>query len=270
MTRQRSPDALVAASLLAADLAAVVDRERDEIRGFMLRDIRFMFLLFRNWLEHDVREPGHDIDLTQIRRTMDELVARRRVVVMPRRRSRGRLPRQRYALTLAGVLAIADSLVEWTPARTFEEGLFVILFCTAYRSALLRRAEQAGAPVGKAHLARTLEPRRIAATMRRALLRQRADLEQRISEGEQLLEAALAAREAGASDADIVREIETLSPYQMQHVRPLGEMLLSLPPALRRFEISDGIAARRDLIFQPLLEHTIAQLDVLTHVEERI
>src|SRR5436190_3906197 len=165
MARQRLPDALLAASLLAADLAAVVDRDRDAIRGFMLRDIRFMFLLFRNWLEHDVHEPGHDIDLTQIRRAVADLTARRRIVALPRRRTRGRLPRQRYILTLAGVLAIADALVEWTPARTFEEGLFVILFCTAYRSALLRRAEQAGAPVGRTHLAKTLEPRRIAATM---------------------------------------------------------------------------------------------------------
>ncbi|HEY4058231.1 MAG TPA: hypothetical protein VGM39_16575, partial [Kofleriaceae bacterium] len=97
-------DPLLAAALLAADLASTVDREQHEVGGFMLRDVRFFFLLFRNWLEHDVRAPGDDIDLTQVRRTVEQLAARRHIALQraPKRRPRTtRRPRARYVLTLA-------------------------------------------------------------------------------------------------------------------------------------------------------------------------
>src|SRR5689334_1327271 len=104
MARSRQ-STLLAASLIAADLASPA--------GFMLRDVRFFFLLFRNWLEADVRDPEHDIDLTQIRRTCEQLARRRRITLLPRRRRAGRTPRARHTLTLAGIVALTDELVAW-------------------------------------------------------------------------------------------------------------------------------------------------------------
>jgi hypothetical protein len=262
---------LMTASLLTADLTAVVDREKADVRGFMLCDARFFFLLFRNWLEHDLREPDTDIDLTQLKRACERLAARRRLaVVPPAKRRRGRRPRTRYVLTLAGVLALVDDLVAWTPERTFEEGLFVVLFASSYRALVMRRAEQAGAPVARRHVARALDPRVIIATLRRALTKQIADLEERMASGDQLYAAASSLRAAGASDTAIVRELERISPYQLNYMRPLGELLLSLPIDIRRYEMSDGITARRELIFTPLLQLARAQLGVLAKLETKL
>src|SRR5258705_12782961 len=98
MARVGLTGTLLTASLLAADLAAVIDRERADVRGFMLRDARFFFLLFRNWLELDLREPDTDIDLTQVRRACEHLATRRRIVILPARPRGGRRPRTRYRL----------------------------------------------------------------------------------------------------------------------------------------------------------------------------
>src|SRR5262245_3859597 len=103
------PSVLLAA-LLSADLAAVVDRQTTD--GFMLRDVRFYFLLFRNWLELDIREPGRDIDLTQIRRACDRLHAAGWLarIPSPRRRRTVRKPRARHVLTHAGIAGLVEAL----------------------------------------------------------------------------------------------------------------------------------------------------------------
>lgn len=249
---------LLTAALLAADLAASADRP-----GFQQRDVRFFYLLFRNWLEVDVRQPGADIDLTQIRRACEGLGSR--VRALPRRRTAGRLPRTRYQLTLAGVLALVDELVAPSPTRSFEESLFVVLFAASYRAHVIRRVEHA--PVARKQVARALDPRVVIAGLRRELKRQGDDLERRIAEGDQLRDAAARARAAGADDREVAAIMEELSTYQLHYVRPLGDLLLSLPPEIRRHEMAEGITARRELVFRPLLALTRAQQQQLAAIE---
>jgi hypothetical protein len=259
-------DSLLTASLLAADLASTVDR--DVPRGFQQRDVRFFYLLFRNWLEMDVRQPGSDLDLTRVRRALEALARKRRIRTLPapRRHRSARTPRQRYSLTLAGVLALVDELVASAP-RAFEETLFVILFAASYRSLVIRRVEQASAPVAKKRVARALDPKLLLAAARRDLVRQCADLEERISSGDDLRRAAEHARTTGVSDRETVAILERISPYQLHYIRPLGELLLSLPPEIRRYEIGEGITARRELVFAPLLRIARTQLDVIVKLE---
>lgn len=255
---------LLTAALLAADLASTVDRV--EAAGFQQRDVRFFYLLFRNWLEVDVRQPGADIDLTQVRRACEQLASRGRLRAIPRRRARGRLPRERYQLTLAGVTALVDELVAPSPTRSFEESLFVVMFATSYRAHVIRRVDQASAPVARKRVARALDPRVIVTGLRRELRRQIDDLEERITSGEQLRVAAERALTDGTDDRDVARMMERLSTYQLHNVRPLGELLMSLPPDVRRHEMTAGISARRELIFRPLLELTRAQDRVLASI----
>lgn len=258
-------DSLLTAALLAADLAATVDR--DEAKGFQQRDVRFFYLLFRNWLEMDVRHPDFDLDLTRVRRECEKLATRGRLRALRGRRRAGRTPRQRYTLTLAGVVALVDDLVTATPERTFEETLFVILFAASYRALVLRRVDQASAPVARKRIARALDPKQLVTLARRDLARQCADLEQRIAEGDELREAADDAFAAGRTDHEVAGMLERISSYQLHYVRPLGELLLSLPPEVRRYEIGDGITARRDLIFAPQLRLVRTQLELIGNLE---
>jgi hypothetical protein len=137
------------------------------------------------------------------------------------------------------------------------------MFATSYRAHVIRRVDQASAPVARKRVARALDPRVIVTGLRRELRRQLDDLEERITSGEQLRVAAERALADGTTDRDVARMMERLSTYQLHNVRPLGELLMSLPPDVRRHEMTDGITARRELIFRPLLELTRAQDRVL-------
>jgi hypothetical protein len=65
----RAQSTLLTAAILAAHGAA------EGNAGFRPTDVRFFFLLFANWVERDLETPGHDLDLTQVRRALDQLVA---------------------------------------------------------------------------------------------------------------------------------------------------------------------------------------------------
>jgi hypothetical protein len=258
---------LLQAALLGADLAAVVDRPTSDVRGFMLRDVRFYFLLFRNWLELDIREPDRDIDLTQVRRACDRLHTAGWLerIKPPRRRSASsHRTRARHVLSDAGVVGLVDGLLLGGPDRSFDEGLFVILFAASYGAPLVRRV---GREALRKHLLKVLDPHLIIANLRRGLARVRADLEARIEGGNRLLAASRLGREQGLDDAQIARQLEKLDPYQLQHVRPLRELLLSFPLEVRRYEMNEGIAARSTLIFEPLLLQARAQQQILDKLE---
>ena len=115
----RAQASFVIAAILGAHCALPSDR------GFRPSDVRFFFLLFTNWIEHDLERPGHDIDLTQIRRVLEALVnADHATSAAPRKGER----RKRYILTTTGMVALAEDLFAPDHPRPFEEDLFVTCF----------------------------------------------------------------------------------------------------------------------------------------------
>ncbi|MEQ9325524.1 MAG: hypothetical protein RIF41_40540, partial [Polyangiaceae bacterium] len=129
--RVASQQIYVSAALLAAHASATTT-------GFGGADVRFFFLLFTNWVEHDVLHPSHDLDLTQVRRVT------KRLVVHGHARSVESGRRPRYELTDAGLEALVTTLVDprpMGPRRSLETSLFVLCFSRLYRDALRRRLQ---------------------------------------------------------------------------------------------------------------------------------
>ena len=145
--------------------------------GFRASDVRFFFLLFTNWIEHDVLRPEQDLDLTQVRRVLGRLAeqgwperasaARRRGGGRPRRRRapprRERAPKsrrrparpppgERHVLTAAGLLGLVESIIEPRGRRPLEESLFVACFAAIYRQAILEPGGRGAREAREAHL----------------------------------------------------------------------------------------------------------------------
>jgi hypothetical protein len=262
----RAQTTFVAAAILAAHCAS------DRAQGFRPSDVRFFFLLFTNWIEHDVLRPGQDLDLTQVSRVLERLAGAGSVARVGARR-RGTPRAARFALTRKGLLALVRALVDTRPSRPFEEVLFVVYFTASYRGAILARVEgdaHALAPSERRRAVGLLDPHRVIEAARRTLILVLADVETRAAEGAVLSGAAHAARAEGALLTEIAGRLERLSPYQMHRVRPFAEMLTSLPEDLLVFEISEGIDLRVKLIFEPLAEQIRRQLAILEQVELRL
>ncbi|WP_257447930.1 hypothetical protein [Archangium lipolyticum] len=257
----------VQAALLAAHGAGA------RTGGFRASDVRFFFLLFTNWVEHDVTRPSQDIDLTQVRRTLERL-CRSRWAEPRDDAARGRKsPRgQRYVLTEEGVVSLAEELADLDRAP-LDETLFVACFAASYLEAVLARV-RGQAPAlstpARRRVARMLDPSRILREARRSTAAVLADLEERVRSSLVFEEAARDALAKEASAEEVARRWESLGSYQLHRVRPLAEVLLGLPDDLRRFELEKGMGVRARLLFEPLAERTRAELALLERLEQQL
>ena len=261
-----------------------------QLGGFRASDVRFFFLLFTNWIEHDVLRPDQDLDLTQVRRVLarlDEQGWLQRTAGSPgkegdkaedaegapakpkaRRSSAGpssrrkAAPGERHQLTSNGLVGLMSSIVEPRGRRPFEESLFVACFVHTYRQPLLDRIEDDGSDARK-RMSELLDPRRVLAEAQRTHRDLLADLENRVAAGKRIFGEAGAARAQGLDDTNIVKRLEQLGPYQLQRVRTVSELMQAMPMDIVRAELEQGITARTELLFEPLAERTRTELATL-------
>lgn len=244
----------VAAALLAAH--GVHDGR------FRPSDVRFFFYLFTNWLEHDLLRPGQDLDLTQVRRTLERLRDARWLDAAEAPEER------RFRLTPEGVVGLTETLTDPRARGAFEERVFVISFGASYRAMLAARLRDS--PGGEAHAAQVeaaLDPLRLLTASRSALATVERDLDARIAAGHAMQSAARDALAQGKTTAETVAHLDATDPYQLQHVRPMRELYAAFPEDLARFELERGIGLRADLLFAPLAAQLRAQRAILDALE---
>lgn len=257
-----SQTVFVQAALLAAHGAGA------ESGGFRAADVRFFFQLFTNWVEHDVTRPSQDLDLTQVRRTLERLRTQAWLEdATPAVRGGKRRPRgQHLRLTAAGLVGLSEALVapRWMP---YEETLFVASFVAAYRGPILARANVSLEGSARRRVGALLDARRVLRQACQATQQVLEDLEQRVRASERLAKRAAQLQARGVPEDEQARQLESLDPYQLQRVRPYSEVLLGLPADLRRFELSEGLTLRARLLFEPLAVRTRAELSLLKRLE---
>jgi hypothetical protein len=263
----RAQAPLIQAALLSAHVASA----RGD--GFVPSDVRFFFLLFTNWIEHDVLRPEQDLELTQVRRVLERLLAERWLEPARPPSTKRASRSKRYALTQAGLVGLVEALVDSRTHRPFEEVLFVLCFASSYRDAIVARVRgepRVLAPAARRRVAELLNPRRVVEGARRTLGQVLADLERRSSEGRKLQEEADRGRRAGLREAQIIERLEAMSPYQLQRVRPLRDLMNSLPEDLVRIELGSAMGLRTSLLFDPLAEQIRAEMAILDRIDERL
>lgn len=236
--------------------------------GFRAVDVRFFFRLFGNWLEYDVLRPSLDIELTQLRRTLETLEKSDHLRRVKARREK------RFLLTASGMLELAEKLVEECTV-SYDEVLFVLLFATSYRGILRARIVASSAKISQAtrrRLGALLDPARFVTRAVRHHERLAADLRGRLDADRGLDEQVqkLLVASAGEMTEQVVGTLVGVGGYQLERVQPLKHLLEILPDDLRRAELTAGIASRRRFLFEPLLVRTEQEIASLKKLASEI
>jgi hypothetical protein len=231
-------------------------------KGFRQRDARFFIELFMNWAE-DLGPSGRTIQNTQLLRYIEELVREG----YARRLSARAAPT--YKLSRIGLLEILTRIVSPSPSISPSHFLFLVCFIRSYKHRIeaLIAAEGHQFPVAlKIELTALLDVDELIRSERKRVKHAIMRIEKRIDDALGTSELARHRLASRVPFEDVVREAEAKYPYELNSMKPLSELILSLVPDQRRWELEEGNTVRAKTIWKPqraMLEEYLRQLQGL-------
>lgn len=236
-------DIFIASSTLAAHASFIEE-------GFRLRDLRFFCELFLNWAE-DLDVSASSLQNTQLARFLADLVKQG----FAKRSQRKQV--QLFKLTRLGLLELLTRMNSSRHASHPSTVLFRLCFIKSYRHRLEALVEREGAHFPhslKLEVAALLDLDAIIdqeiAKVERALQRK----EQRVEDALKISALAKNLNAAKVPFAQIVDDVESRYPYELNTMKPLHELIASIAPDQRRWELEEGTLIRAHTLWGPQRE----------------
>jgi hypothetical protein len=245
-------DIFVGAATLAAHASFVQP-------GFRVRDVAFFLELFLNW-SHDFDPTHNSLQRTQLGRYVEGLVQ----TGYARRTARSGT--KVYRLTRLGLLEILTRLTDTREPLPPAQTLFRICFVQGYKPWLERLVQQEGSafpPAMVLELRAVLDVENLLAAEIRRVERAIDGLERRIHDAERASALSINRLQAGVSLPEVVREVETRYPYELNSMKPLRELIDSIAPDQRAWELQHGNILRARTLWKPqreILREVLRQL----------
>lgn len=218
--------------------------------GFRLRDLRFFTELFLNWAE-DIDAAHPSLQNTQLARFLDELVEEG----FAKRATKKTITS--FRLSRLGLLELLTRITSSKHTSYPSTALFRICFLKSYRPRLEDLVAREGAHFPhslKLELASLLDVEALISEDIKRVERALKRVEKRIDDAVEtsaLTKNRLAARVAFA---DVVQEVEERYPYELNTAKPLGELIASIAPDQRRWELEEGNLIRARTLWEPQRE----------------
>lgn len=227
--------------------------------GFRLRDLRFFTELFLNWTEDgDTSQPS--LQNTQLARYIAQLVAQG----FAKRSSRNGVTT--FRLTRLGLLELLSRITSSSSIPRPSIALFRVCFIKSYKARLEALVAREGAqfPLSvRLELSALLDVDTLIDQEIKRVERALQRIERRI---EDALEASALTKNRLATHmpfSDVVQEVESRFPYELNTTKPLRELIASIAPDQRRWELEEGNALRARTLWEPhraLLRELLNQL----------
>ncbi len=247
--------------------AACVGAHANESEGFRQREVRFLSELFLNWVENGIHKSSLQLQNTQIARYLDHLVAEG----FARKISREKHPR--YRLTRVGLLELVSRMAE-TP-REKREGSFFFLFyfIKNYGPRIFELVRKEGGQFPSAlriELEALLDAKQLLAREIRETKREMEKLAARSDDARNSSSLCTRLHHGNSRFEEIVKELENRFPYDLNSQKPLSELIFSLPPEARRWELEVGNLCRAAEIWDPERRLLDSYLKELSKLEQAI
>jgi hypothetical protein len=172
-------------------------------------------------------------------------------------------------LTRIGLLEILTRIASPSPSVTPSHFLFLVCFIRSYKYRIeaLIAAEGHQFPVAlKLELAALLDVDELIRSERKRVKHAIMRIERRIDDALGTSELARHRLASRVPFEDVVREAEAKYPYELNSMKPLSELISSLVPDQRRWELEEGNTIRAKTIWKPqqaMLEEYLRQLQSL-------
>lgn len=236
-----------ATATIAAHASAVGDTF-SSVAGFRQKDAKFLIDLFSNWTQSLELSPSLPVQNTQIARYLEYLVKNgyaRRVT---------RQTRPLYRLTRTGLIELLSRLVHKTYTSERERFFFVFYFVKNYAARIegLVKAEGKEFPYAlKLELENLFDTgsfiKREVEAAEKALKR----LDARIQDGIKSSDLIATGLKARRDIDELVKEVESRYPYELNSQKPLSELIASIPQNIRTWELNEGNKLRVTELWQP-------------------
>lgn len=242
--------------IASATLAAHASFAHD---GFRLRDLRFFAELFLNWAE-DIDISQTSLQNTQLARYLSQLVEKG----FAKRSTKKGVTL--FRLTRLGLLELLHRIVSSTNITHPSTALFRICFIKSYRprlEALVAREGEHFPHALKLEVAALLDLDTLVKDEIKRIERALKRLEKRIDDAEQTSALTRNRLAAKIPFSEVVEEVESRFPYELNTTKPLQELIASIAPDQRRWELEEGNMLRVKTLWGPqraLLRELLTQL----------
>lgn len=230
--------------------------------GFRLRDTRFFAELFLNWAE-DTESSRDPLQNTQLSRFLSQIVD----AGFARRNSTKGI--QRFRLTRLGLLELLNRIVSSTNTSHSSTTLFRICFLKSYKPRLEGLVAREGAHFPhslKLELSALLDIDSLLEQEIKRFERALKRIDKRIEDAIQTSEVTKNRLAANIPFAQVIEEVESRFPYELNTTKPLHELIASIAPDQRRWELEEGNLIRTRALWEPqraIIRELLRQLKLM-------
>lgn len=233
---------LVTAATLAAHSTA-------QGNAFRQKDVLFLFDLFSNWCKSGMWEEEQKYQNTQLARFLDQLA---KDGYAKRNKDKSR---PSYRLTRNGLVELLFRITNRERANP-EQFLFAHYFIKNYKDRLITLVQEEGKlfPAAlKLELYALLDDGALLASEIARVMKVKLRMQERVSEATETSKLAEVCLRKGMNIEETIRMIEKEHPYELNNQRPLSDLIGSIPPEQRIWEINKGATYRSKQIWSPML-----------------
>lgn len=242
----------IASATIAAHASFIED-------GFRLRDLRFFTELFLNWTE-DADVSYSALQNTQLARFTSKLVDEG----FAKRSTRKEVTT--FKLTRLGLLELLTRITSLSHHLRPSITLFRICFLKSYKHRLEALVAREGAHFPhslKLELTTLLDIEALLEQEIKRVERALQRVEKRIEDAVQTSNLTKNRLAANIPFPQVVEEVESRYPYELNTTKPLRELIASIAPDQRRWELEEGNITRTRTLWEPqraLLRELLNQL----------
>lgn len=241
-------------------MSAVASHSNFIDRGFRLRDMRFVYELFVNWLDSVLGPETMTIHNTQVQRFMKDLCKDGFA------KSSTKGGQARFQVTRMGLLELLQRLTEREPGN-FTSFYFTYYFLKTYGLRIQQMIEAEGSGYAKSlqlELKVLLDHKRFLQKRLENVEYQIERLKVRIKETDETADFCDKLHRQGENVNSIVEQAGHKFPYALQAQKPMHVLLNEISADQRLWELTEGNRQRTQVMWKAVLEELQSQKKTLT------